>query len=275
MTARTVEQLLGERYLRVSSLESEEVLSLKKFVEENIFPQEMEKNDGYILKKSITKGKHGISADNVQKLYECSTWSDLLLSLGIKPKGNRNTPLSYGTVEERQASTPRINPETNDIFHMGETNESGLVFMKYNKDRVDSDNPKYCYEHWTTAENFKSQRLNASNKNRRNRAQDRGLEYEITDIIETQLQEENSHCQKCGVRMRRAWEEYPRKGKKPVPHTFTIDRVDSNRGYTLDNIQALCHTCNSNRGEMTNEQEIAWAIDLLKRKNYSISKNSS
>lgn len=275
MAVRTVEQLLGERCLKVGSLETEEVLSLRKFIEENIFPQEMEKNEGYISKKSITKGKHGISADNVQKLYGCSTWRDLLISLGIKPRGNRNTPKSYGTVEQRHASTPRINPETNDIFHMGEVNEQGLFFMKYHKDRVDRNNPKYCYEHWTTAEKFKNQRLNASNKNRRNTAIARGLEYEISDEIETQLQEENSHCQKCGVRLRRVWEEYPRKEKNVAPHSFTIDRVDSNRGYTLDNIQVLCHTCNSNRGEMTNEQEIAWAIDLLKRENYSISKNNS
>lgn len=272
---RTVEQLLGERYLRVASLEAEEVLSLRKFVEENIIPQEMEKNDGYILKKSITKGKHGISADNVQKLYECAMWSDFLELFGIKPKGNRNTPLSYGTAEEKENCIARKNPKTGNEFIMGEVNEEGLVFKAYHRTRVSSDNPKYCYEHWTTAEKFKSQRLNSSNKNRKNRAQERGLEYEITDEIETQLQEKNSHCQKCGIRLRRAWEEYPRKGRGIVPHSFTIDRVDSNRGYTLDNIQVLCHTCNSNRGEMTDELEIAWALDLLKRNGYIISKNNS
>lgn len=273
---RTVEQLLGERYLRVASLEAEEVLSLRKFVEENIIPQEMEKNDGYILKKSITKGKHGISADNVQKLYECAMWSDFLKLFGIKPKGNRNTPKSYGTAEEKETCIARKNPKTGNEFIMGEVNEKGLVFMKYHRNRVNSDNPKYCYEHWTTLEDFKSQRLNASNKNRRNRAtRDRNLEYEITDELEAKLQEENSHCQKCGIRMRRAWEEYPRKGKKAVPHSLTIDRKDSNRGYTLDNIQVLCHTCNSNRGEMTDEQEIRWALDLLKRNGYTISKNKS
>ena len=44
--------------------------------------------------------------------------------------------------------------------------------------------------------------------------------------------------------------------RRPGPHPFapSLDRIDSSRGYTPDNVQVVCHAANQAKGAMTMEE---------------------
>lgn len=52
-------------------------------------------------------------------------------------------------------------------------------------------------------------------------------------------------------------------GKDNHPRAMTMDRINSSRGYFNDNIQALCHTCNSTKSQWTNQWVVRHAREVL------------
>jgi len=56
------------------------------------------------------------------------------------------------------------------------------------------------------------------------------------------------HCPCCGVLLDYAG------GSGHNPDGANIDRIDSSRGYELDNVQILCRRCNYHKSDMTPEE---------------------
>jgi len=51
-------------------------------------------------------------------------------------------------------------------------------------------------------------------------------------------------------------------GHSPNPYNG-LDRVDSSKGYSIDNVVPCCHACNCAKNSMSTEQFIEWANQLL------------
>lgn len=47
------------------------------------------------------------------------------------------------------------------------------------------------------------------------------------------------------------------------PHSVSIDRIDNNEGYTLQNVRLICHAINSFKGSMTDDEMKEMARHLI------------
>jgi 5-methylcytosine-specific restriction endonuclease McrA len=61
-----------------------------------------------------------------------------------------------------------------------------------------------------------------------------------------------------------------------IPHNG-IDRINNNKGYTLNNVQTMCTDCNRAKSNLTNEEFLIWIEKIvekaLKDKSYLNIKN--
>lgn len=95
----------------------------------------------------------------------------------------------------------------------------------------------------------------------KDRARFRDLPFSLTDEQFDRLT--SSSCQYCGTPPSAV----ARAGKTRDPaDTFTytgIDRIDSSKGYTVDNVVSCCGPCNRAKAAMPEERFLAWIQQLV------------
>ncbi len=75
-------------------------------------------------------------------------------------------------------------------------------------------------------------------------------------------------CKMCGKPLN-----WSKNGKKGAEHDSpTLDRINNEDYINLDNIQILCHQCNSGKQKMTNDDYIQHCKNVLKNNNYIVVK---
>ena len=71
--------------------------------------------------------------------------------------------------------------------------------------------------------------------------------------LKTLWEKQNGRCAVTGVEMaHRNWTE------KVKPHTASVDRIEGNKPYTLDNIQFVCYSYNMAKNTFTDDETIKW-----------------
>jgi hypothetical protein len=68
-------------------------------------------------------------------------------------------------------------------------------------------------------------------------------------------QDDSRICPYCGLTIAQSKAFQQLRGKKKICG-FTIDRIDNNKGYTLDNIHQICYLCNTIKGLWFTSQEM-------------------
>jgi hypothetical protein len=100
-------------------------------------------------------------------------------------------------------------------------------------------------------------------KGRQNRGPRRELEFTITDEdILSLYKKQDGKCYLSGeeISLPKTAFQYQR-----CEYTASIDRIDSNKGYVVENI-ALCHKrVNIMKGMLTNEEFIRWARNIAEK----------
>jgi hypothetical protein len=62
------------------------------------------------------------------------------------------------------------------------------------------------------------------------------------------LAKSSTHCKICGVKL--SWE-YGNKKARPIPSSPTLDRIDNDLNLNINNVQIICHDCNSTKRSRT------------------------
>jgi len=88
------------------------------------------------------------------------------------------------------------------------------------------------------------------------RAQAKQLEFNLS--IEQALELFDSNCHYCGIEPQEIDAIYNGNTIDGTCKANTIDRVDSSKGYTFDNVVASCNTCNKAKLEMSDETFRTW-----------------
>jgi len=89
------------------------------------------------------------------------------------------------------------------------------------------------------------------------RAKARGLKYNLTEEQFAEITQKN--CYYCGAKPNniskdsKSYGEYIYNG---------IDRIDSNKGYTIDNVVPCCKICNIAKGVLTMQEFREWVIRI-------------
>lgn len=106
---------------------------------------------------------------------------------------------------------------------------------------------KYSQKHWES--NPKARMLNAA----KYRAKKKGLVFDLTedDIIIPEV------CPLLKIPFT------IKRGQGRVKNTIALDRIDSSKGYTRDNIQVLSHLANNMKHTATKEELIQFAKSIL------------
>ncbi len=85
-----------------------------------------------------------------------------------------------------------------------------------------------------------------------------GLEYALDkDALLEMYKEQRGRCALSGRIMTIIW------GKGLVPSNMSLDRIDNDKGYTMDNIRLTCRASNWMRNEMSDEDLKGWCEDIL------------
>lgn len=90
-------------------------------------------------------------------------------------------------------------------------------------------------------------------------ARNRAVEWALTDQEATDLM--LGSCHYCGIEPCGG---VTTKMLNKVPFRNGIDRVDSTKGYSLDNVVSCCAACNLGKGKMPAEDFLAWANRIAK-----------
>jgi len=98
----------------------------------------------------------------------------------------------------------------------------------------------------------------------RNRAKERGLTHTITvGEILGRLWDQEGRCALTGVTMTCLLPLGTRRGLT-CPTTISIDRIDPNRGYVLDNVRLVCWFANRARGELADDTFFDWCARVVR-----------
>lgn len=96
----------------------------------------------------------------------------------------------------------------------------------------------------------------------KNRAKRKGLECDITsEYVLDLLNKQNGLCSVTGIKLESSTANTKFNSS---PWTVTIDRKDSNKGYTKDNIHLVCYMYNSCKNRWSHEQVIQMCKGVLK-----------
>lgn len=116
---------------------------------------------------------------------------------------------------------------------------------------------------FTTVPNFSV--LRRKYKGYEKRAKAKGLEFTLT--IEIALKLFNSNCDYCGLEPQKINAIYSGNTVDGVCKANTIDRIDSSKGYTIDNIVPCCNTCNKAKLIMSKKEFLDWITKVYTYQN--------
>ena len=88
-------------------------------------------------------------------------------------------------------------------------------------------------------------------------AQIKGLEYNLTEKQFAEITQRNCHY--CGARPNNITKSARLNGGYKYNG---IDRIDNDKGYTIDNVVPCCKTCNSAKGILTTQEFKNWVIKI-------------
>jgi len=93
----------------------------------------------------------------------------------------------------------------------------------------------------------------------RNHARQRGISFEVTiEQAWNKFVEQNGRCILTGVKITHA--QYRHDPSK----TASLDRIDSSKSYTIDNVQWVHKTVNFMKHTLTNEELLRWCRRVVK-----------
>lgn len=104
----------------------------------------------------------------------------------------------------------------------------------------------------------------------RSRAKKRGMEHDLTyEWVETKLREQKGLCARTGIPLKAS---RPDIGGLRRTHkdTASLDRVDSNKGYTQDNVEIVSYFYNSAKNKFTGEELEEMCKQILEKAGYSV-----
>lgn len=88
----------------------------------------------------------------------------------------------------------------------------------------------------------------------------RGYTVNITSKELTDLAYKTTHCKYCGIKLEFSYGE-----GKSLRITPTLDRTNNDSDLYINNIQIICHSCNTGKGEMTHDEFISYIREIAKR----------
>lgn len=149
-------------------------------------------------------------------------------------------------------------------FSKTKTNKDGLSYLCRPCNRAETKayrerhNERY-YRNQCNVRNSFTGRIKDMHHNCKTRAKIKGFDFdiEIDDIINLYA-EQNGRCAITNQEM----DFKSSNRKKANPFRISIDRIDSNGGYTKNNIRLVCWSVNQMKGDKTEEEFKFW-IELL------------
>lgn len=97
----------------------------------------------------------------------------------------------------------------------------------------------------------------------RQRAKQSGIEYDIdAEFLKVLLKQQGGLCAISRVSLTFI------KGQGHIATNASLDRIDSARGYTKDNIQLVAHQVNTMKSNMSVNQLVAWCKSILEATHY-------
>ena len=151
-------------------------------------------------------------------------------------------------------------------FNKTKTNKDGLSYLckDCNKDTAKAyreRNHKRYYENQKAKRSEENVFISQHLYNLKTRASKKGLEVTVTqEFLLELLQASNYKCSVTGLTMN--LETHPR--KKANPFKASLDRVDSSKGYTEENVQWVCWSVNQMKSDKTKEEFEFWIKTLYK-----------
>ncbi len=84
----------------------------------------------------------------------------------------------------------------------------------------------------------------------------RGLKYNLTEEQFIKLTQQN--CFYCGIKPNNICKQKPAKQSNGSYVYNGLDRIDNNKGYTVDNVVPCCKTCNRRKGKASLQEYKSW-----------------
>ena len=174
----------------------------------------------------------------------------------------------------------RLNPKTGKPFRCGDIGENGKIFKSYTpQNKLSAEG--YYYEHWQDEKTFyrneTKRKLNSKKraltpkgramymlKNCKQSFKERNIFFDLVleDILPAV---EAGHCELTGL----PFDFKPSKEKAKNPYAPSVDRIDSDKGYTRDNVRVVLWAVNQALGECSDEE----IIPILKALVNALEKN--
>lgn len=112
------------------------------------------------------------------------------------------------------------------------------------------NNPEKAAESQRKSRNTLRGAANSKVSSAKQRSKSKGLPFDIDiDFIVNMYYEQKGRCALSGIEMTYRGD----KGSQEMFQSFSIDRIDSEGGYTKDNVQLLCWGVNSIKNRMSTE----------------------
>jgi hypothetical protein len=100
------------------------------------------------------------------------------------------------------------------------------------------------------------------------KAKEKRLEFNLTlDSIYDQWHLQKGKCAISGIEMYLFPCSTSGSRKNSMPHTASLDRIDSHKGYIIGNIQFLCYSINLAKNNFTDKQILGFINDIRSYKN--------
>ena len=124
------------------------------------------------------------------------------------------------------------------------------------------ENPEKAAEQQRRTRNTLRGAANSKVSSARQRAKNKGLTFDIDiDYIVGLFEDQEGVCPLTGYEMVYRAD----KGTPEVFYSFSIDRIDSSKGYTKDNIQLICWGANQIKGTMTMDTLFEFVKDIYEQ----------
>lgn len=115
------------------------------------------------------------------------------------------------------------------------------------------------YSNQTIKRNTFTGRIRDLHHNAKTRAKKKELDFQISrDDVINLYHSQNGECSITGFKL----EMESGTRKKSNPYRISIDRIDSNKGYILDNITLVCWAVNQMKADRTEEEFKFWIKSL-------------